>query len=79
MPYFSFDLVIGSEYKNQGGLILEDLDLATDRAEQVANELCVVMPELKAKGYAVRVTDTDNKELFRTPLDPIPTWLRPHH
>ena len=79
MPYFSFDLVIGSEYKNQGGLILEDLDLATDRAEQLANELCVVMPELKAKGCAVRVTDSDKKELYRTPLDPIPTWMRPHH
>ncbi len=79
MPYFSFDLVIGSEYKNQGGLILEDLDLATDRAEQLANELCVVMPELRAKGCAVRVTDSDNKELYRMPLDPIPTWLRPHH
>jgi hypothetical protein len=77
MPYFSFDLVIGSEYKNQGGLILEDLDLATDRAEQLANELCVVMPELKAKGCAVRVTDSDNKELYRTPLDPIPAWKRP--
>ena len=79
MPYFSFDLVIGSEYKNQGGLILEDLDLATDRAEQLANELCVVMPELKAKGCAVRVTDSENKELYRTPLDPIPAWMRPLH
>jgi len=79
MPQFSFDLVIGSEYKNQDGLILEDLDLATDRAEQLANELCVVMPELKAKRCAVRVTDIDKKELYRTPLDPIPAWLRPRH
>jgi hypothetical protein len=79
MPYYSFDLVIGAEYKNQGGLILEDLELASDRAEQLASELGVVMPELKAKGCAVRVTDSDNKELYRTPLDPIPAWMRPHH
>jgi hypothetical protein len=48
MPYYSFDLVIGEDCKNQGGLILEGLDVASDRAEQLASELCVVMPELKA-------------------------------
>ena len=58
---------------------LEGLDVASDRAEQLASELGVVMPELKAKGCAVRVTDSDNKELYRTPLDPIPAWMRPHH
>ena len=79
MPYYSFDLVIGEEYKNQGGLILEDMDVATDRAEQLASELCVVRPELKARGCAVRVTDSDNNELHRTPLDPVPVWRRPHH
>ena len=79
MPYYYFDLVIGEEYKNQGGLILEDLDVASDRAEQLANELCVVRPELKAKGCAVRVTDGNQNELYRTPLDPIPAWRRCHH
>ena len=79
MPYYSFDLVIGEQCKNQGGLILEDLDVASDRAEQLAGELCVVMPELKAKGCVVRVTDSDNQELYRTPLDPVPAWTRPHH
>jgi hypothetical protein len=76
MPYYSFDLVIGEEYKNQGGMILEDLRVASDRAEQLANELCVVLPELKTKGCAVRVTDGNKKELYRTPLDPIPAWMR---
>jgi hypothetical protein len=79
MPYYSFDLVIGEECKNQGGLILEGVDVASDRAEQLAGELCVVMPELKAKGCVVRVTDSDNQELYRTPLDPVPAWMRPHH
>jgi hypothetical protein len=29
---------------------------------------------LKTKGCAVRVTDADNRELYRTPLDPVPKW-----
>lgn len=77
MPYYFFDLVVDDEFKHQGGLILEDLGLASDRAEQLAVELCVVLPELKKKGCAVRVTDSDNKELYRVPLDPTPAWMRP--
>jgi hypothetical protein len=74
MPYYSFDLVTGDDYSNQGSIILEDLDVAADKAEQLASELSQVKPELKAKGCAVRVTDADNRELYRTPLDPVPKW-----
>ena len=28
MPYFNFDLVIGEDFKNQGGMILEDSEIA---------------------------------------------------
>ena len=28
MPYFNFDLVIGEDFKNQGGMILEDTEIA---------------------------------------------------
>ena len=76
MPYYNFDLLIGEECKNQGGLILEDLDVASDRAEQLASELRVVMPELRAKDCAVRVIDSDNNEIYRTPLNPISAWMR---
>ncbi|MDA9393109.1 hypothetical protein WN73_21600 [Bradyrhizobium sp. CCBAU 45394] len=76
MPYYSFDLVIDKEYKNQGGLILENIELATDRADQLATELSVVYPELKAKGCSVRVTSAENTELYRRPLDPVPSWVR---
>ncbi len=79
MPYYYFDLVIGEEYKHQGGLILEDLEVASDRADQLASELSIVRPELKAKGCAVRVTNADNDELYRTPLDPIPSWMKSRH
>jgi hypothetical protein len=75
MPYYYFDLVIGEEFKNQGSIILEDLDIASDRADQLASELSLVRPELKTKGCAVRVTDGNQKELYRTPLDPLPRWI----
>ncbi|WMT78612.1 DUF6894 family protein [Bradyrhizobium sp. Ash2021] len=75
MPYYYFDLVVGEEFKNQGSIILEDLHGASDKADQLANELSQVQPELKARGCAVRVTDGDNREVYRTPLDPVPKWL----
>ncbi|MEY9274984.1 Holliday junction resolvasome RuvABC DNA-binding subunit [Bradyrhizobium diazoefficiens] len=61
MPYYYFDLVVGEEFKNQGGIILEDIEVASDRAHQLANELSQVKPELQQKGCAVRVTDRDHK------------------
>ena len=76
MPYYSFDLGVGDEVKNQGGIILEDLEVASDRADQLACELSQVKPELKTRGCAVRVTDRNHKEVYRTPLDPLPSWQR---
>ncbi|MGY3527866.1 MULTISPECIES: hypothetical protein [Bradyrhizobium] len=76
MPYYTFDLVVGDEFRNQGTIILENINLASDRADQLANELSQVKPELKARGCAVRVTDIDRRELYRTPLDPVPRWRR---
>ena len=48
-------------------------------SSHIASELCVVMPELKTKGCAVPVTDSDDKELYRTPLNPIPAWMKARH
>jgi uncharacterized protein DUF6894 len=79
MPYFNFDLVIGGNFKSQGGMILEDREIAIDKAESLANELCVVRPELRSRSCAVRVTDRDNNELYRTPIDPIPPWIKSPH
>ena len=69
MPYFNFDLVVGAEFKNQGGMILENTDYAIDKADSLANELCIVRPELCSTGCTVRVTDGDNNELYRTPVE----------
>jgi hypothetical protein len=29
MPYYTFDLVVGDEFRNQGTIILEDLHVAS--------------------------------------------------
>lgn len=50
-------------------MILEDLTTAADRADQLAVELCIVRPELRSRGYAIRVTDDGEKEVYRTPLE----------
>jgi hypothetical protein len=73
MPYYYFDLVIGPEFKDQGGMILEDLATAADdRADQLAAEFCIVRPELRSRGCAIRVVDDEGSELYRTPLDALP-------
>ena len=76
MPYFNFDLIIGEEFKYQGGMILEDKDIAIDKADSLARELHFARPELQSRGCAVRVTDGESREFYRTPVDPIPPWLR---
>ena len=72
MPYFNFDLVVGADFKNQGGMILENTDYAIDKADSLASELCIVRPELCSTGCAVRVTDGDSNELYRTPVELVP-------
>ena len=54
MPYFNFDLVIGEDFKNQGGMILEDTEIAIDEADRIASELCVVRPELRRASHGRR-------------------------
>jgi len=76
MPYFNFDLVIGADFKNQGGMILEDTEIAIDKADSLASELCIVRPELRSRRCAVRVTDADSREFYRTPVDLSPAWLK---
>jgi hypothetical protein len=79
MPYHTFDLVLDEEFKYQGTIIFENLDVASERADQLAIELPQVRPELKARGCAVRGADVDNRELYCTPLDPDPGWTRRRH
>jgi hypothetical protein len=44
MPSFYFDLVIGKECREQGGMILETP--AAEKADSLAGELAIVSPEI---------------------------------
>jgi hypothetical protein len=76
MPYFYFDLVVRNEFQQQGSMILEDVDGASDRADQLAAELYIVRPELRGCNCAIRVTDEGGGELYRTPIDAVPAFGR---
>jgi hypothetical protein len=75
MPFYYFDLLVDDQPKNQGGMILEDIAVASDRADALASELRMLKPELASKNCFVRVVDDNSNEVYRTLLDPIPRWL----
>ena len=74
MPFYYFDLVVDGKPYGQGGMILEDLTLASDKADGLANELNLLSPELRNRRCFVRVMDEHNQELYRAPLDPVGSW-----
>lgn len=77
MPWFYFDLMIDNHPHDQGAMIVENAGVAKERAESLARELRVARPELQGKGCSIRVTDDESKEVYRTALDPAPTWSIP--
>jgi hypothetical protein len=74
MPWFYFDLLINEQSHHQGGMILENINGARDRANELAEELHTAKPELEGKRCFVRVIDESNEEIYRTSLDPVPKW-----
>ena len=74
MPFYYFDLLIDGRPSNQGSMILEDVSVASDRADALASELHIIKPELRSRNCAVRVMDENDNEIYRTPLDPTPSW-----
>ena len=74
MPFYHFDLLVDGQPSNQGGMILEDLSVASDRADALAGELLLLKPELRSTNCFVRVVDENDNEIYRTPLEPIPKW-----
>jgi uncharacterized protein DUF6894 len=71
MPWFYFDLVVGDQPHAQGGMILENVEGAQDRADALAEELRVAKPKLDRKHCFVRVINEADTEIYRTPLEPI--------
>jgi hypothetical protein len=76
MPFYYFDLLVNGHPHTQGGMILEDLATASDRADALASELRILKPELLSEQSFVRVVDQKDHEIYRTPLSPVPSWLR---
>jgi hypothetical protein len=74
MPWFYFDLILDSDPRDQGGMIMEDIAVARERADALAQELRIVRPELQGKGCYIRITDENAKEVYRTSVDLSPTW-----
>ena len=70
MPLFYFDLMIDNHPRDQGGMILEDVAGARDRADALAEELHRLRPDLGGRGCYIRVMDDGDREIHRTPLDP---------
>jgi hypothetical protein len=75
MPFYYFDLLVDGQPKSQGGMILEDRVVASDRADALASELRILRPELGSRDCFVRVVDENDDEIYRTPLNPVPSWL----
>ena len=71
MPYYYFDLIVEGHPYDQGSMILQDMVVASDRADALAIELNMVKPELRNRDCYVRVTDENNQEIYRAPFDPI--------
>jgi len=68
MPWFYFDLVIKEQPHHQGGMILENIEGARDRADVLAEELNIAKPALDSKRCFVRVINDANEEVYRTRL-----------
>ena len=61
MPFYYFDLLVDGQPNNQGSMILEDLAVASDRADALASELRVLKPELRSRNCFVRVVDENHR------------------
>jgi hypothetical protein len=69
MPQYYFDLVDHVTIEDNGGQILTD-DTAAERvADELARKLFEMRPELRNKGYSMRVKDSEGAEVHRSPLE----------
>jgi hypothetical protein len=68
MPWFYFDLLVDDHQESQGGMILENLEGARDRADALADELRLARSALEGKHCQVRVINESNEEVYRTSL-----------
>jgi hypothetical protein len=78
MPRYHFDLVDHHVVEDHGGQVLADDITATEVADELARRIHDVRAELRGRGYAILVTDSEGREVHRAPIDdptPAPTRL----
>ena len=76
MPYFYFDLVTNKAFHQQGSMILEVSTPPWIGQTNLLPHFMWFRPELRGCGCAIRVTDEDGEEFYRTPLDALPAFGR---
>ena len=59
-------------------MILEDTQIAFEKADCLASELSIVPPELRSRGCIVRVTDDESRGTLSHALDPVPMGIKTH-
>ncbi|MCA1372887.1 MULTISPECIES: DUF6894 family protein [Bradyrhizobium] len=69
MPRYHFDLVDSETVADEGGADLPDDIKALDVAEEIARRLLEERPELKGRHFSILVTNEDDEEIGRMPLD----------
>jgi hypothetical protein len=71
VPRYHFDLIDSQIISDEGGAELPDNASAIQAAHLLAKRLVQEKPELLHRGFAIRVTDEDGRELSRVPIDPV--------
>jgi hypothetical protein len=69
MPRYNFSLVDSQTVSDQGGQVLQDDSQAVVVAEQLAQQLSDLRPELLGQQFAILVRDEHGEEVHRAPLD----------
>jgi hypothetical protein len=68
MPRYYFDLIDHVSVEDHGGQVLTDDTAASRVADELARKVFEVRPELREKGYSIRVRDSKKHELYRAPI-----------
>jgi Bacteriophage Lambda NinG protein len=68
MPRYHFDLVDHVTVEDHGGQLFTDDGAAARAADDLAQQIFEVRPELRGKGYSVLVTDARGLEVHRAPV-----------
>jgi hypothetical protein len=72
MPNFHFNLEDGHFIASRGDQDCDDVEMAREVADEIAEHLLQARPELFGQGCAIVVRDSSNTQIYRAELDQIP-------